>query len=311
MSARGLLPLLLALSLAACAAPDRAANLAATPAPTSAARLPTLSAADAPPCKDEDAWTEPTPPRHIHAETWYVGSCGISVLLIATPAGMALIDSGPAPVAAQVLANLRTLGVDPHAVRYLLTSHAHFDHVGGMAALQAATGAPVLALADAAAVLRRGRSGRDDPQAGGIEPFAPVPEVREIRDGDVVTLGQVRLTVHATPGHTPGSTSWSWESCAGERCVQAVYADSLSAISDDDYRYSDHPEAVARFRHSLDALAALPCDLLLTPHPSASQLWARLRGQAPLLDAGACRAYAERGRAGLEARLAREQADRP
>lgn len=304
MAARRLPPLLLALGLAACAARPAPPAAPASPAPALAAATAAPAA-----CKDEDDWTEPTPPRRIHGETWYVGSCGISVLLIATPAGMALIDSGPAPVAAQVLANLRTLGVDPHAVRYLLASHAHADHVGGMAALQAATGAPVLALPAAAAVLRSGRVGSDDPQAGVLEPFAPVADVREIRDGDVLPLGQVQLVAHATPGHTPGGTSWSWNSCAGERCVQAVYADSLSAISDDHYRYRDHPAAVARFRHSLDTLAALPCDLLLTPHPGASGQWARLRGQAPLLEAGACRAYAARARAGLEARLAQEQAD--
>jgi metallo-beta-lactamase class B len=81
----------------------------------------------------------------------------------------------------------------------------------------------------------------------------------------------------------------------------------VSAIADDTYRYSAHPEDLAAFRAGLDALAALPCDILLTPHPGASGLWPRLRGETPMTDEGACRDYAAAGRRGLADRLARER----
>lgn len=117
---------------------------------------------------------------------------------------------------------------------------------------------------------------------------------------------------HATPGHTPGGTSWTWRSCEAGRCHDMAYTDSISALSDGEYRYRDHPDAVAAFGRGLDTLAALPCDIQITPHPQASNLFARLQGasDAPLVDAGRCQRYAQTGRANLATRLADEDAGR-
>ena len=86
-----------------------------------------------------------------------------------------------------------------------------------------------------------------------------------------------------------------------------VYADSVSAIAADGYRFRDHPAHVAAFRASLARIAALPCDLLVTPHPSASNLYARLAGQAPLVELTACSTYAAAGGSKLDERLASER----
>ena len=286
--------------VAGCAAPEPAPASRAGIAQPDASGLPVPS-----PCADENDWSEATGPRHVFGNTWYVGSCGISVLLIATPEGHVLIDAATAQAAPAILANLRALGVDPRDVRYLLSSHEHLDHVGGSAQLQAATGAPLYARRAGVAALRRGRGDRSDPQLGSTAAFTPIADVRELT-GDSVTLAGVRITAHATPGHTPGATSWSWDSCEDERCLHMVYADSISALADDQYRYADHPRYVAAFRDGLDHLATLSCDVLLTPHPGASNLWPRLRGEAPLANTDACKAYASKGRAGLDARLATE-----
>ncbi len=305
---RLLLPIAVILLIAACqtkavAIPATAMTVVTQP---DASNLPEPKA-----CTDETNWNEPTAPRHVFGNTWYVGSCGISVLLITTQQGHVLIDSGTDEVAPQVLSNLRSLGVDPHDVHYLLSSHEHLDHVGGSARLQAATGAPLVAREDAVPALRRGRGDRSDPQFRSIPGFAPITNVRELADEGSIEVAGLRLTTHATPGHTPGSTSWTWTSCEGNDCRHMVYADSISAISDNEYRYSDHPEAVAMFRAGLERLAALPCDILLTPHPGSSQQWQRMRGEAPLGgtngDRAACRAYAAKGLAGLEKRLADER----
>ena len=82
------------------------------------------------------------PPARIYGNTYYVGTCGISVILITSDKGHILIDTAPAKAAPSVLANIRTLGFDPKDVKFLLTSHEHIDHVGGIAAIKAATGAP-------------------------------------------------------------------------------------------------------------------------------------------------------------------------
>jgi metallo-beta-lactamase class B len=217
-----------------------------------------------------------------------------------------LIDGGTAKAAPLVAANVERLGFRMQDVRLILSSHEHFDHVGGLAELQRLSGAPVRASAKAGAVLASGKPLPEDPQAGALDDIAPVRLGPPLRDGEIVTGRPDQLTARMTPGHAPGGSSWTWRSCEGQSCVDLAYVDSISAVSADRYRFSDHPAYVAMLRATLDKVAALPCDLLLTPHPSASSLLDRLAGKAPLIEAGSCAAYAARGRAGLDQRLARE-----
>lgn len=281
------------------------------PQPIQASSLPAPTV-----CAEDAAWTDPTAPRHIYGNTWYVGTCAISVILIATPQGHVLLDAGPTDAAASIEANIRTLGLRPTDVRYLLGSHEHMDHAGATAALQQVTGATVVARAAAAATLKRGKSDRNDPQLLVLPTFPAVAQVREIIDGERLAVGGLHLTAHATPGHTPGGTSWTWTSCEADQCRRMAYADSLSAISDDVYRYTDEtmaPGAVVSFRQTLSTVAALPCDILLTPHPKASNLFARLerRADAPLVDSRACATYAAKAAKGLDERIAKERATAP
>lgn len=257
-------------------------------------------------CESRDGWSDPAPPARIHGSTYYVGTCGISAILIAGRAGHVLIDSGPADAAPQIAANIERLGLRIRDVRLILSSHEHLDHVGGIAALRRRTGATVAARAAAVPTLTSGTAQAGDPQHGALEPFPAIAVGRTLREGEVVELGPIRLTVHATPGHTAGSTSWSWLSCEGRACLTIVYADSVTAVSADGYRFSDHPGEVAAFRRSLARIGSLRCDLLLTPHPRASDLFRRL-ASGRLTDPAACRAYAARGADLLDERLRQER----
>ena len=257
-------------------------------------------------CQGKDGWDDPAPPARLHGSTYYVGTCGITALLIATERGHILIDGGTTKGGDLIAANIRQLGLNPREVRWILSTHEHFDHAGGIAQLQRLTGAKVAALAPAAAVLRSGKPDPADPQAGVLPPMGPAKVARILRDGDTIRLGSQVLVAHATPGHAPGSTSWVWRSCDIDACLDIAYVDSVSAISDKQYRFSAHPEYVAAFSRSLDRIAALPCDILVTPHPSASDFFARLGdGLGNALD---CLRYAERGKAGLATRVAQESA---
>lgn len=262
------------------------------------------------PCTDNAGWNDPAQPFQLHGNTWYVGTCGISALLVTSDAGHVLVDAATPQAGTQIINNIRTLGFDPRDVRAIVFSHEHFDHVGSLAELQQATGAPVLARAPAVETLRRGASDRGDPQLLQLESFAPVGNVQEIADDHVLRVGDLELQATAASGHAPGGTVWSWRSCEDGDCRQLVYADSISALSDDDYRFSDHPAYVAEFRETLARLAALECDILVTPHPSASRLWARVGGNAsqPLVDAEACRRYVEAATNRLDIRMADEAA---
>ena len=257
-------------------------------------------------CANRDGWSDPAPPQRIFANVWYVGTCGISAVLITSPRGHILIDGGPRDGGGLVAASIRKAGFRLRDVRWILSGHEHHDHAGGIAELQRLTGAQVVARAPGATVLQTGKPDLSDPQAAILSGFDPVRVSRIVADGEAIALGPLRITAHATPGHSPGSTSWTWRSCAGSTCHAFAYADSVSAISAEGYHFTDHPDYVARFRKALATMAALDCDLVITPHPSASDLFGRLAGKAPLAQTGACADYAARGSAGLDARLQRE-----
>jgi metallo-beta-lactamase class B len=276
---------------------------------------PAATPVDIPQCPADagvmDGWNERAPPRRIFGNVYYVGTCGITALLVTSPQGHVLLDGATEAAGPAVAANIEALGFKLADIKVILNSHEHFDHAGGLAYLQHATGAPVIARAQSAGTLERGTSADGDPQSGVLEPFPPVANVRLLPGDSTVRIGALALTAHATPGHAPGSTSWTWVSCEGSRCLHMVYADSLSAVSAKAYRFSDHGDYVASFRRSIATVASLPCDILLTPHPLASNLFARLDGTAPLVDTGACKRYAEDARGNLERRLRDEKGQSP
>jgi metallo-beta-lactamase class B len=306
---RSAVPAALARSLFAVLAAWAAGPIAADEAPDAT-----------PMCKVCAEWNAPQAPFRIHGNTYYVGVAGLSVVLVASDAGHVLIDGALGRSAERVAESLETLGYRIEDVRLIVNSHVHYDHAGGIAELQRRSGATVAASPASASVLERGESGPDDPQYGIVPPIPVVKDVRVVRDGETLRVGDLALTAHFTPGHTPGGTTWTWSSCEGERCLSFVYADSLAAVSAPDFRYSKsaaYPDAVADFERSFAAVAALPCDVLITPHPEASALFERLEqrerdGDADaFVNRAACRAYADGARARFRARLDEEAAERP
>lgn len=263
---------------------------------------PALAAA----CNGRDGWDDPAPPVRIHANTYLVGTCGISAILIAGSDGHVLIDAGTEKGAELIAANIRQLGFKLTDIKFLLHSHEHLDHVGGMARLQQLTGTQLVASPPAAAVFASGVAGRGDPQQGMHKPFRAVRVDRTVEGGDIVRLGNIALTAIATPGHTPGALSWTWTSCDGGVCRRMVYADSLSPISRDDFRFSAYPGYVAEYRKGLKRLGEVDCEILLTPHPRASNMLDRVAGKAPLTDPHACRNYSAAIAKRLDERLAKE-----
>ena len=257
-------------------------------------------------CGDSTDWDKPAPPVRIHANTYLVGTCGISAILIAGEDGHVLIDGGTEVGAEEIAENIRRLGFRLGDIKYLLMSHEHFDHVGGMARLQQLTGATLVTSAPAEKVLNTGLPSPDDPQSGMHKPFPAAQVGRVIADGGDILIGNIRLFAMTTPGHTPGALSWRWESCDGGVCRTMVYADSLSAVSRDDYKFSDHADYLAAYRSSIAKVAASPCEILLTPHPSASAMRDRMIGQQRLFDTEGCRNYAAKLTKNLDARLAKE-----
>jgi metallo-beta-lactamase class B len=254
-----------------------------------------------PPCPDCAKWNEPQQPFKVYGNTYYVGPHGLSSVLITSKDGHVLIDGGLPQSAERIAANIKTLGFRLEDVKLIVNSHVHYDHAGGIAELQKLSGASVAASPSTAEVLKRGYSGSDDPQFGILPPIKIVPTVKVLQDGETLRVGSLAVTAHFTPGHTPGGTSWSWQSCEEARCLNMVYADSLTPVSAPGFKFASIAKS---FESSYAVLSTMPCDILITPHPDASGLWDRV---ANPVDPNACRAYVERGRANLEKRLATER----
>lgn len=163
----------------------------------------------------------------------------------------------------------------------------------------------MIASAGALKALQSGETQPDDPQYGLHDPFEPISVTFAIGSYNPVSTGKIALLPLETPGHTPGALSWNWWSCERTNCKAIVYADSLSPISNDEYLFKDHPEYLAQYQMGLAALAELPCDILLAPHPSASKMLKRMADTG--LEGGMdCRAYAQSIEARLNKRLAEE-----
>ena len=230
----------------------------------------------------------------------------MSSILITSKAGDVLIDGGLPDSAKQIRDHIRVLGFRIEDVKLIVNSHVHFDHAGGIAKLQRWSHARVAASESSAAVMRKGGLGRDDPQYGILPPIAKVKRVERLRDGETLRIGDIAITAHLTPGHTPGGTSWTWKSCEGERCVDMVYADSLTPVSAPGFKFSTNSQALRDFEKSFSFLENVPCDILITTHPDVSGLWAKVerRGQGatpdPMIDTNACRNVAANAESSCE-----------
>ena len=265
-------------------------------------------------CASCATWNAPQEPFKIYGNTYYVGMHGLSSILITSKSGHVLIDGDLPESAKQIRAHIRELGFRVEDVKLILNSHVHFDHAGGIAALQRWSHARVAASEWSAAVMSKGSVGRDDPQYGILPPIKKVKHVERLQDGETLHAGDIAITAHLTPGHTPGGTSWTWKSCDNGRCLDMVFADSLTPASAPDFKFTAHPQALQSFEKSFSFLEGVPCDVLVTTHPEVSDLWTRLerRGQGvrpdPMIDSGACKNLASRAREQLKKRVATETA---
>ncbi len=154
-------------------------------------------------------WTRPFPPFKMIGNVYWVGTYDLSTYLITTSQGHLLINTGFPETVPQIKAGVEQLGFKLSDVKILLATHAHGDHVAGLAELKRQTGARmVMSEADAALLEDGGKSDfrfGDDAQMR----FQPVKVDQRLKNGDTVKLGDVELTAHHHPGHTKGATSFS------------------------------------------------------------------------------------------------------
>jgi metallo-beta-lactamase class B len=272
-------------------------------------------------CDSCAEWNQPREPFQVFGNTYYVGVAGLSAVLITSDAGLILVDGALPQSVPLIDTGIRKLGFNTGDIKLILNGHTHYDHAGGLNALQRFTGARVATGSAGVRALEQGKPTRDDPQVGFSDNgFPPVKNVVGVTDGEVLRVGDLAVTAHATPGHTPGGTTWSWRSCEGTRCLAVVYADSLSAVAAPGYRFTGdaiHPSIVESFRRSITRFSELPCDIMIGAHPFVGDLDGKFKRRAqepggpnPFIDAGACRALAAEAMKGLDERIAEEKKSR-
>lgn len=152
------------------------------------------------PVMDDSALT----PCKLFDDLYFVGTTFIGCLILKTTDGLIFIDSlnDRNDVERVILPGMKELGLDPKDIRKILISHGHFDHYGGAAALKEISGCEVL-------------MGEIDCRFMHENPinlpqYSPeYPEIdRFIGGGDVIELGDKKIKVYFTPGHTPGGISF-------------------------------------------------------------------------------------------------------
>jgi metallo-beta-lactamase class B len=210
-------------------------------------------------------WNAPTEPFTIIDNVHYVGTNGLASYLITTAQGHVLVDTALAEANPQIKASIAKLGFKVADIKFLLNSHAHLDHAAGLAELKQETGAQVVA------------GERDKPLLeGGYYPgqesaqelkFPPVKVDRTVKDGDTVQVGDLVMTAHATPGHSPGCTSWAFKvKDNGAERTALIFCSGTVALNKL-VGSPTYPGIVEDYKRTFAWARGMKVDVFLAPHP--------------------------------------------
>jgi metallo-beta-lactamase class B len=253
---------------------------------------------------DPPSWTRPIAPFHLVGPIDYVGSEGIAAYLVHTSRGAILIDGTPERNAAMVRGHIEAMGVPIRDVKWILVSHAHSDHAGAVAKLALDSGAKIAAGEGDVAALGRGATPGEVLYTP--TPYPPVHVAREIHDGDRLTLGGTTLTAYATPGHTPGCTTWTMRVTDKGRSLGVIFPCSVSVAGNKLLNNKAYPVIVADFRHSFVMLAALRADVVLPAHPEIADVIERAHRDA-LVDPALLGQIVAQARANFDVELQKQE----
>ena len=229
--------------------------------------------------QSDPSWRQPFDPMRIVGNVYYVGTRGLSSFLIVTPGGGVLIDSGEAESVPFIRANIERLGFRMSEIRILLAGHAHFDHVGGHAALKRMTGAQVVMMEADRDALESGV----DRSAAATTGWPPVKVDRTLRDGDTVSLGGTTLTAHLTPGHTQGCTTFTTGVTENGRRYRMAFVCSVTINEGVHLAANTRVPAIAEhYALAFRVLRGLAPDVFVAEHPAVFDLESKAQKAAAL-----------------------------
>jgi metallo-beta-lactamase class B len=214
-----------------------------------------------------EAWTRPFPALRIVGNVYYVGTYDLSSYLITTPEGNILINTGIGSSVPMIRANVESLGFRFNDIKLLLATHGHSDHVGGMAEIKRLTGARMLMQEADAPMLEDGGATDFRFPKGRPRVYDPVTVDQRLKDGDKVRLGKTELTVHHHPGHTRGSTSFSFTTEDGGRTYRVLIA-NMNGINQGVKLLDSpgYPTIVEEYARTFEKQKQLTTDVFLSSH---------------------------------------------
>jgi metallo-beta-lactamase class B len=262
-----------------------------------------------------EIWNQPIAPFHVIGNIYYVGTNGLASYLIVTSQGNVLLDGALEESVPQIERSIATLGFKLSDIKYLLNSHAHLDHSGGLAQLKKDSGALLVASAGDKSALEGGfYLGSEQVKAMGAP---PVKVDRTIADGQTLEIGGTKLTANLTPGHTRGCTSWSMPVTDAGKTLQVLFFCSSSVAANRLAGPPQYPGIVADYESTFAKARTFKVDVFLAPHPEFFHMQEKRAqqqhgGANPFIDPTAFAAYMERSEADfrkqLEAQTAKAEA---
>jgi len=234
------------------------------------ALLPLAATAQAQTLKDLLAallvkWNTPTEPFRIIDNVYYVGTDGLASYLITSPQGHILVDTVMPESTSQIKASIEKLGFKVADIKYLLNTHAHIDHTGGFAEMKQASGAQMIAGEADKSLLEGGYYPGAKEET--LLQFPPVKVDRSVREGETVAIGNVTLTARATPGHSPGCTSWEFNVKDGDATRSVLIFCSGTVALNRLVGNPTYPGIVDDYKKTFARAKAMKVDVLLAPHP--------------------------------------------
>ena len=216
-------------------------------------------------------WTKDYKPFRIAGNLYYVGTYDLACYLITTQQGHILINTGTTGSAPMVRSHVEALGFKFADIRILLTTHAHVDHVGAMAAIKKITGAKMMINENDAQVLEDG--GKSDYVLGPEFRFEPVKADRLLHKQDTITLGDMQIIELHHPGHTKGANSFMFTVKDPVRAYRVLIANMPSVLDETNLAgMPQYPDVAKDYAYTLGVMKKLQFDLWLSSHASQFDL---------------------------------------
>lgn len=222
-------------------------------------------------------WSKPYQPFRIAGNLYYVGTYDLACYLITTTQGNILINTGLAASAAQIKNNIQKLGFKFSDTKILLTTQAHYDHMGAMSSIKKATGATFMVDEQEADVVADG--GSSDYALGGHgSTFEPIKADKLLRNGDTIQLGEATLIMLHHPGHTKGSCSFLFVTNDEQKSYTVLIANMPTIVTEK--KFSDiaaYAGISSDYAYTLKAMKRLSFDIWVSSHASQFKLHSKHR----------------------------------